>query len=186
MSRPGIDLYFMKIAGIVASRTTCVRRKVGAVIVREKQIVSTGYNGAPQGMPHCLDLGCAREGIPSGTRSELCRGAHAEQNAINFAARFGISIEGSTLYATHLPCSWCAKSIINAGVSRVVYLHDYPDPASKGILASVQLEQLQADVDEAPAEPHVPGESGENPGVREGGPENPPGAAPPRSSGDFS
>ncbi len=94
-------------------------------------------------MPHCLDIGCAREGVPSGERSELCRGAHAEQNAINFAARYGISIEGATVYTTHLPCSWCAKSIVNAGIKRVVYLHDYPDPASKKILGQLELKQLE-------------------------------------------
>jgi dCMP deaminase len=143
ISRPGIDHYFMHIAMVVATRATCLRRRVGAVITQGKQIVSTGYNGAPQGMSHCLDIGCARENIPSGTRSELCRGAHAEQNAINFAARYGISIAGATLYTTHLPCSWCAKSIVNAGIRRVVFLHDYPDPASKGILGNIQVEQLR-------------------------------------------
>lgn len=143
MSRPELDHYFMNIALVVATRSTCIRRRVGAVIIQGKQIVSTGYNGAPQGMDHCLDIGCAREGIPSGTRSELCRGAHAEQNAINFAARYGIAIGGATLYTTHLPCSWCAKSIVNAGILRVVYLHDYPDPASKGILGTIEFEQLR-------------------------------------------
>ncbi|MFW6180929.1 MAG: deoxycytidylate deaminase [Spirochaetota bacterium] len=142
-SRPGIDHYFMNIAVVVASRATCLRRRVGAVITQGKQIVSTGYNGAPQGMSHCLDIGCARENVPSGTRSELCRGAHAEQNAINFAARYGISIAGATLYTTHLPCSWCAKSIVNAGIERVVFLNDYPDPASKGILGNLTVEQLR-------------------------------------------
>ncbi len=141
--RPDIDTYFMNIAVMVSTRTTCLRRSVGCVIVKGKQIVSAGYNGAPQGMPHCLDIGCAREGIPSGERSELCRGAHAEQNAINFAARYGISIEGATVFTTHLPCSWCAKSIVNAGIKRVVYLHDYPDPASKNILGLLELKRLE-------------------------------------------
>jgi dCMP deaminase len=140
--RPGADNYFMNVAFMVASRSTCLRRSVGSVIVRGKQIVSTGYNGAPQLMPHCLDIGCAREGVPSGERSELCRGAHAEQNAINFAARFGISIEGATVFTTHLPCSWCAKSIINAGIKRVVFLHDYPDPQSKEILKLIAFEKM--------------------------------------------
>jgi dCMP deaminase len=140
--RPGADNYFMNIALMVASRSTCLRRSVGSVIVRGKQIVSTGYNGAPQLMPHCLDTGCARAGVPSGERSELCRGAHAEQNAINFAARFGISIEGATVYTTHLPCSWCAKSIINAGIKRVVFLVDYPDPQSREILKLIALEKI--------------------------------------------
>jgi len=141
--RPDIDNYFMSIAHMVSSRSTCLRRNVGSVIVKGKQIVSTGYNGSPQGMPHCLDIGCAREGVPSGERSELCRGAHAEQNAINFAARYGIAIEGATIYTTHLPCSWCAKSIVNAGIKRVVYLNDYPDPQSKQILSMITLEQLK-------------------------------------------
>jgi len=140
---PDIDNYFMSIAHMVSSRSTCLRRNVGSVIVKGKQIVSTGYNGSPQGMPHCLDIGCAREGVPSGERSELCRGAHAEQNAINFAARYGIAIEGATIYTTHLPCSWCAKSIVNAGIKRVVYLNDYPDPQSKQILSMITLEQLK-------------------------------------------
>ncbi|MDH7488035.1 MAG: dCMP deaminase family protein [Anaerolineae bacterium] len=131
----------MHIARVVASRSTCLHRHVGAVIVKGKQIVSTGYNGAPAGQPHCLDIGCAREGVPSGQRSELCRGAHAEQNAINFAARFGISIEGATLYTTHFPCSWCAKSIVNAGIRRVVYAEDYPDPLAKAILAGLDVVQ---------------------------------------------
>jgi dCMP deaminase len=94
-------------------------------------------------MEHCLDIGCAREGVPSGERSELCRGAHAEQNAINFSARYGISIDGATVYTTHLPCSWCAKSIVNAGIRRVVFFHDYPDPQTKGILSLVKLEKIK-------------------------------------------
>jgi dCMP deaminase len=140
--RPGIDDYFMNIAIMVSSRSTCLRRKVGSIIVRGKQIVSTGYNGAPQGVAHCLDLGCARDGVPSGERSELCRGAHAEQNAINFSARYGISIEGATVYTTHFPCSWCAKSIVNAGIRRVVFLNEYPDPQSKAILHRTELHRL--------------------------------------------
>ncbi|KPJ87104.1 MAG: cytidine deaminase [Spirochaetes bacterium DG_61] len=134
----------MNIAIMVSSRSTCLRRRVGSVIVKGKQIVSTGYNGAPQGMPHCVDIGCAREEVPSGERSELCRGAHAEQNAINFSARYGISIDGATVYSTHLPCSWCSKSILNAGIRRVVFLHDYPDPQSKAILKEVELERLDS------------------------------------------
>ncbi len=141
--RPDVDNYFMNIARMVSSRSTCLRRNVGSVIVRGKQIVSTGYNGAPQGMGHCLDIGCAREGIPSGERSELCRGAHAEQNAINFSARYGISIEGSTVYTTHLPCSWCAKSILNAGIIRVVFFEDYPDPQSKELLSLIKLQRIE-------------------------------------------
>ena len=141
--RPDIDNYFMNIAIMVSSRSTCLRRQIGSVIVKGKQIVSTGYNGAPQGMPHCLEIGCAREGVPSGERSELCRGAHAEQNAINFSARYGISIDGATVYTTHMPCSWCSKSIINAGIKRVVFLHDYPDPQSKEILGNIELVKVK-------------------------------------------
>ncbi len=137
-----LDEYFMSIARVVARRSTCLHRQVGAVIVKGKQIVSTGYNGAPSGHPHCLDIGCAREGVPSGQRSELCRGAHAEQNAINFAARYGISIEGATLYTTHYPCSWCAKSLINAGIVEVVYDEDYPDPLAKEILSTIRVRKV--------------------------------------------
>lgn len=142
-TRPETDNYFMNIAVMVSARSTCLRRKVGSVIVKGKQIVSTGYNGAPQGIEHCLDIGCAREGVPAGERSELCRGAHAEQNAINFAARYGISIEGATIYTTHFPCSWCAKSIVNSGLSRVVFLNDYPDPGSQRILSYIEVERLK-------------------------------------------
>ena len=135
--RLSIDGYFMEIASVVASRSTCLRRKIGAVIVKGKQMVSTGYNGTPAGHPHCTDVGCARENVPSGQRSELCRAAHAEQNAINFAARYGIPIDGSTIYTTTYPCSWCAKSIVNAGIARVVFLDDYPDPLAKEILSVI-------------------------------------------------
>lgn len=101
--RLDVDSYFMEISRVVASRSTCLHRQIGAVLVKGKQIVSTGYNGAPAGHPHCLEVGCARQSVPSGERSELCHAAHAEQNAINFAARFGIPIEGATLYTTTYP-----------------------------------------------------------------------------------
>ena len=149
--RPDIDSYFVEIARVVSSRSTCLRRQIGAVIVKGKQIVSTGYNGAPAGHSHCLDVGCAREDVPSGQRSELCRAAHAEQNAINFAARHGISIEGATLYTTTYPCSWCAKSIVNAGISRVVFEDDYPDPLAKEILAVVSVTHFARRVKDSPA-----------------------------------
>ena len=142
-NRPDIDTYFMRIARVVATRSTCLHRQVGAVIVLGKQIVSTGYNGAAAGHPHCLELGCAREGIPSGCNMELCRGAHAEQNAINFAARYGIAIEGGCLYTTHYPCSACAKSIINAGITRVVYAEDYPDRMAKEVLSLIEVVHWQ-------------------------------------------
>jgi len=119
----------MEIATIVAKRSTCLRQKVGAVIVKEKRILATGYNGAPSGLPHCDVVGCLREkmDIPSGERQELCRGVHAEQNAIVQAAKFGISIDGASLYSTHCPCITCAKIIINAGIKRVVYGKKYAD-----------------------------------------------------------
>ena len=129
MERPSLDEYFMEIATIVAKRSTCLRQKVGAVIVKEKRILATGYNGAPSGLPHCDVVGCLREkmDIPSGERQELCRGVHAEQNAIVQAAKFGISIDGASLYSTHCPCITCAKIIINAGIKRVVYGKKYAD-----------------------------------------------------------
>ena len=149
--RPPVDAYFMEIAKVVASRSTCQRRHIGAVIVKGKQIVSTGYNGAPAGHPHCEDVGCAREDVPSGQRSELCRAAHADQNAINFAARFGIPIEGATIYSTTYPCSWCAKSIVNAGIQRVVYEADYPDPLAKEILSIIGVVHFVPRRDQMPS-----------------------------------
>jgi len=134
--RPDWDQYFMEIAAIVAKRSTCMRRNVGALIVREKRILSTGYNGAPTGLGHCADLGCVREekGVASGERHELCRGLHAEQNAIIQAAYHGVSIKGGLLYSTHLPCSICVKMIINAGVDRVCYLEGYPDDLASQLI----------------------------------------------------
>jgi dCMP deaminase len=128
----------MEIAKTVATRSTCLRHNVGAVIVREKRIVSTGYNGAPGGLPHCLDIGCIRdqEGIPSGTMVERCVGVHAEQNAIIQAALHGVSTEGTTIYITHQPCIICAKMVINAGIDRVVYEIDYPDNSGVELLES--------------------------------------------------
>ena len=127
--RPTLDEYFMNIAKLVASRSTCLRNRVGAVIVKDKQILSTGYNGAPSGLAHCLDIGCLREQlkVPSGERHELCRAVHAEQNAIIQAAKHGVKIEGATIYTTHQPCIMCAKMIINAKLERVVYGQSYAD-----------------------------------------------------------
>ncbi|WP_243371191.1 cytidine/deoxycytidylate deaminase family protein [Geotalea sp. SG265] len=129
MSRPSWDEYFMEITRLVAKRSTCLRRQVGAVVVKDKNILATGYNGAPSGVSHCLDVGCLREklAIPSGERHELCRGLHAEQNAIIQAAKHGTGIEGSTLYCTTMPCIICSKMIINAGIKRVVFEAGYPD-----------------------------------------------------------
>lgn len=143
--RPSWDEYFMSIAKVVATRSTCLRRQVGAVIVKEERIVATGYNGAPRGLPHCLELGCLREklGIPSGERQELCRGLHAEQNAIIQAAYHGISISGGTLYCTHQPCITCAKMLINAGIKRIVYAGDYPDELARALLDEAKVELVK-------------------------------------------
>jgi dCMP deaminase len=133
--RPKEDEYFMEIASVVAKRSTCLRNQVGALFVKDKRLLSTGYNGAPAGLPHCEDVGCAREGVPSGTRHELCRAVHAEQNAIIQAALHGVSIEGATLYCTHQPCILCAKMMINARIVRVVYAMRYPDDTALRFLA---------------------------------------------------
>jgi dCMP deaminase len=136
MERPSWDEYFMRIAAEVASRTTCSRRAVGAVLVKDKRILATGYNGVPSGIEHCLSRGCLREqlGIPSGQQHELCRGLHAEQNAIIQAARYGTIIAGSICYCTTQPCIICAKMLINAGISEIVYQHPYPDELTMEML----------------------------------------------------
>ncbi len=127
----------MDITELVAGRATCLRRRVGAVLVRDQRIVATGYNGAPTGVRHCLEVGCLREemGIPSGERHELCRGLHAEQNAIIQAALHGVSIEGATLYCTTMPCIICSKMLINARVAAIVYREGYPDRLAADMLA---------------------------------------------------
>ncbi len=138
MKRPSWDQYFLKIALLVATRSTCLRRAVGAVLVRDRHLLATGYNGAPTGLKHCEELGgCLREqlGIPSGERHEICRGTHAEQNAIAQAARFGISTDGATIYVTNHPCSICTKILINAGIRRIVYAEGYPDELAVKLLA---------------------------------------------------
>ncbi len=134
--RPDWDSYFMEIATLVSSRATCLRRRVGAVIVKERNILSTGYNGAPSGITHCEVTGCLREklNVPSGERHELCRGLHAEQNAIIQAAYHGVSIKESTIYCTNLPCSICAKMIINAGIRKIVYRDGYMDELAREML----------------------------------------------------
>jgi len=143
--RPSWNDYFMAIAKLVATRSTCRRRQVGAVIVKDKRILTTGYNGAPKDLPHCLDIGCLREklGIPSGERHELCRGLHAEQNAIIQAATSGVNIEGATLYSTHHPCSLCIKMILNASIKKVYYLEGYPDDLAKELAQEGHLEIIQ-------------------------------------------
>ncbi len=130
--RPDWDQYFMNIANVVATRSTCLRRQVGSIVVMDKRILASGYNGAPAGLRHCLEIGCLREkqGVPSGQRHELCRGLHAEQNAIIQAAVHGIAIKGAVYYVTHQPCVLCAKILINAGIKKIVFQGEYPDPMS--------------------------------------------------------
>ena len=134
----------MEITRLVASRSTCLRRQVGAVIVKDKKILTTGYNGAPSGLAHCLEVGCLRDqlGIPSGERHELCRGLHAEQNAIIQAAYHGIPIAGSSLYCTNKPCVICSKMLINAGVTRIFYGAGYEDPLADEMLAEAAIEVI--------------------------------------------
>jgi len=150
VSRPSWDEYFMELAKVVAKRSTCIRQKVGAIIVKDKRILATGYNGAPSGMDHCLDIGCLREKlkVPSGERQELCRGLHAEQNAIIQAAKFGICIEGSILYTTHCPCITCAKMIINAGIKKVVYGKEYADKRGLELLKEAGIEVVYIPIDD--------------------------------------
>ena len=128
-TRPSWDEYFLQLAELVASRSTCLRRQVGAVLVRNERIIATGYNGAPRGLEHCLDIGCLREeqGIPSGQRYELCRGVHAEQNALINAAFYGVSTRDTVLYCTNQPCIICARMIINAGIEKVVHRGNFQD-----------------------------------------------------------
>lgn len=128
-ARPSWDDYFMNLAEQVTTRTTCLRRAVGAVIVKDNRILTTGYNGTPAGMRHCSEVGCLREQleVPSGQRQEICRGLHAEQNAIIQAARYGIDIRDTSIYITTQPCITCAKMLINAGVKEIVYKNPYPD-----------------------------------------------------------
>ena len=146
-SRPSWNEYFMKLVKSVAARSTCARhnRQVGSILVRGKRILATGYNGAPSGMKHCLEIGCIRDKlkIPSGTRHEICRAIHSEQNAVIQCAVYGVSSKGSTLYVTHQPCTICAKILINAGVKRIIYEKPYPDEFSQSLLkeAGVKLEQ---------------------------------------------
>jgi dCMP deaminase len=129
VTRKSKDVYFLEIADLVSSRSTCIRNQVGAVIVKESQILSTGYNGAPKGLPHCADVGCLRNelGVKPGERHELCRGLHAEQNAIIQAAYHGVSVRGGKIFCTTRPCSICTKMIINAGIEEIIYIEEYED-----------------------------------------------------------
>ena len=136
----------MRIAHLVAERSTCLRRKVGAIAVKEKRILATGYNGAPAGLAHCLDIGCLREQlkIPSGQRHELCRGLHAEQNVIIQAAVHGVSIAGATIYCTTQPCLICTKMLINCGITAIYFAEGYPDDLAQEMLqeAGIKFERL--------------------------------------------
>lgn len=140
----------MDITHLVAKRSTCLRRQVGAILVKDKRVLATGYNGAPSGTAHCLDIGCLREKnhIPSGERHELCRGSHAEQNAIVQAATYGIPIRDADLFCTNLPCSICIKMIINAGIKKIFYEEGYPDALSEGLIkeAGITLTKIQKNV----------------------------------------
>jgi dCMP deaminase len=145
--RPAWDEYFLGLAELVSKRATCLRRSVGAVLVKDKRILATGYNGAPSGIIHCETAGCIREKlkIPSGERHELCRGLHAEQNVILQAALYGVGTKDSTLYLTNHPCIICAKMIINAGISQIVFSGDYPDKMAREFLkeAGIRLRRVR-------------------------------------------
>jgi len=146
-TRPSWDQYFMDIATYAASRSTCLRAKVGAVIVKDKRILTTGYNAAPSGVRHCAETGCLREklGVPSGQRHELCRGLHAEQNAIIQAALHGVVLKGATIYVTKQPCVICAKMLINAQIKRVVMAEGYPDPLAVEMMEEAGIELVKMD-----------------------------------------
>lgn len=140
--RPTLDEYFLKIASVVAERSTCRRHHVGALAVKDKHILTTGYNGAPAGLKDCLELGCLREelGIPSGTRHEICRAIHAEQNVIIQAALHGVNLEGATVYCTHTPCNLCAKMLVNARIRRFVSFGKYNDESFVGLFKDARVE----------------------------------------------
>ena len=143
--RPDWDTYFMDMAKLASRRSSCLRRAVGAVLVKDRRLLATGYNGVPSGVTHCEVTGCLREklNVPSGERHELCRGLHAEQNAIIQAAFHGVSIRDAVLYCTNLPCIICAKMLINAGVRRIVYLEGYADPLTEEMLREVGMEVVR-------------------------------------------
>jgi len=144
-ARPDWDTYFMDFARLAERRSSCLRRRVGAVVVKDRMVMATGYNGSPKGVSHCEVSGCLRQqlGVPSGQRHELCRGLHAEQNAIIQAAYHGVSIRGGTMYCTFRPCIICVKMIINAGLERVVFLGDYPDDLATAVAAEAGLAMLR-------------------------------------------
>ena len=146
INRPGWQEYFLQVAELVASRSTCLRRKVGAALVKDKRILATGYNGAPTGLAHCDAAGCLREklGVPSGEKHELCRGLHAEQNVLLQAAMYGISVKESIIYITNFPCSICAKMIINAGIKEIIYRDSYPDKMAREFLKQANIKLKKA------------------------------------------
>jgi dCMP deaminase len=143
--RPVWDAYFIEIVKVAASRSTCLRRSVGALLVKDNRILASGYNGVPKSLPHCDKVGCLREKlkVPSGERHEICRGLHAEQNAIIQAALYGVPISGSTLYCTNKPCSICTKMLINAEIERIVYLEDYSDPLADELISQTNIRILR-------------------------------------------
>ena len=148
ITRPTWDEYFVAITRQVATRSTCLRRKVGAIIVKDKRILTTGYNGAPMRVKNCIEIGmCLREemGVPSGERHEICRGLHAEQNAILQSAYYGVQIRDSVIYSTNQPCALCAKMIINSGIRKIYYFEDYPDPLAIELLVEAGVELVRLD-----------------------------------------
>ena len=144
--RPTWDEYFMSMVDLARTRSTCIRRNVGALIVKDRMIIATGYNGPPTGQAHCEDTGCLREqlDLPSGERHEICRGLHAEQNALAQAAMRGASVKDATIYISHSPCNICAKMLVNAGIAEIVFVGDYPDPYAKEVLeqSSIIVRQI--------------------------------------------
>lgn len=143
--RPAWDLYFLQMAQLASTRSTCLRRQVGAILVRDRRIIATGYNGAPSGLKHCIETGCLRQKmhIPSGQRYEMCRGIHAEQNAIINAAYYGVPTQGAILYCTHQPCLICARMIINAGIQKVVHQCDFTDEIAVQFLREAGVELVK-------------------------------------------
>ena len=141
MKRPDWDEYFMKMAELAAERSTCLRRKVGAVLVKDRRILATGYNGAPKGIPHCDETGCLREqmDVPSGERHEICRGVHAEQNLIAQAAVHGVKTDGAVVYCTNHPCIICTKLLINSGIKKINYREPYQNEFTEGLLEQSEI-----------------------------------------------
>ncbi len=143
-NRPSWQKYFMEMAYLASQRSTCLRRKVGAVLVRDNQILSTGYNGSPKNISHCSETGCLREklNVPAGEKHELCRGVHAEQNAIIQCAINGTSTRNAVLYCTNQPCSICAKLIINAEIKIVYISETYPDKLAENMFEEAGVEMI--------------------------------------------